>query len=1043
MSFKCIHIADVHFRGLTRHEEYKASFEDFFEKARKLNPDVIFVGGDIVHSKTQGISPELIDILSWWFRGLNEIAPTHIILGNHDGLISNKHRQDAITPIINALGLDQTYLYKDSGIYPTGVPGYNWGVFSCFDEEGWKDLKPENKDEINIALYHGGVIGSETDINWQIEGEVETSFFDGFDFVFLGDIHKMQYLDKEKRIAYPGSTIQQNYGEDPGKGFLFWEIENKNEFTSTFHEVKHNKPFATVEWKGTVTDTVRGALNYPDGSRFRVKSEFQIPQAEIKHLYAELKEKKLASEIVFKFDDFNSRTIETAEGSTDLSLRDPNVIHDLLKQYYKETNITDEEWEEILVLLKKYTSTVAKQDSPRNIKWSLKKIKFDNLFSYGKNNVINFDALQGVVGLFGKNRSGKSSIPGAIMYGLYNTTDRGSIKNLHIINTRKGHCKVEIDFSVNGVCHRLERQSVKHENRKGVVNAVTHLNLFEIDSNGNTKDKTGEQRRETDKTLRTLVGSYEEFLMTSLASQGEINTFIKERATQRKAILSNFLDLNMFEKILNCAKEDSIHIKALLDKSPEREWNTLILEKGLKLRETKDKREIIDQELLSTNQKIQEIKLESASAGEDFITEVDLKKKEEEIESYKAKLEETANSIEEESTNLANVEAKLQKIGMIKEQFPIDDLKNRYAAQLDIEKSLLVLEGNLEQEKTKLTNYKDSISLLKEVPCGDKFPTCKFIKRSHEDKNLLDDQIKTVEEVSEQIFATKKSFQVLTEEDLKTKIDKYQSLLENEGLSKIKKSSIENKIRELESSKNQIEKILESLEPEYDILKSKIKESEDAGQINSLKLELLNLENRSRDLDTQRLKLSENVGLLNSELSRLKEEKLDYEKLLMDWRVFELIMSGVSKKGIPLQILRTQLPKINKEIAKILHGVVEFTIELEADAKSNAMDIFINYGDSKRIIECGSGMEKMISSIAIRVALINISSLPKCDTFIIDEGFGALDETNVEACNRLLQSLKKWFKNIIVISHVDAVKDSVDTMLDISSKGIDSKIRYE
>ena len=40
---------------------------------------------------------------------------------------------------------------------------------------------------------------------------------------------------------------------------------------------------------------------------------------------------------------------------------------------------------------------------------------------------------------------------------------------------------------------------------------------------------------------------------------------------------------------------------------------------------------------------------------------------------------------------------------------------------------------------------------------------------------------------------------------------------------------------------------------------------------------------------------------------------------------------------------------------------------------------------------------------------------------MIDEGFGALDETNLEACNRLLVSLKKWFKNIIIISHKNDV----------------------
>ena len=65
---KILHIADVHWRGLSRHDEYILVFNRLFEKARKLKPDVIYVGGDIVHSKTQGISPELIDCLSWWFN---------------------------------------------------------------------------------------------------------------------------------------------------------------------------------------------------------------------------------------------------------------------------------------------------------------------------------------------------------------------------------------------------------------------------------------------------------------------------------------------------------------------------------------------------------------------------------------------------------------------------------------------------------------------------------------------------------------------------------------------------------------------------------------------------------------------------------------------------------------------------------------------------------------------------------------------------------------------------------------------------------------
>ena len=116
-----------------------------------------------------------------------------------------------------------------------------------------------------------------------------------------------------------------------------------------------------------------------------------------------------------------------------------------------------------------------------------------------------------------------------------------------------------------------------------------------------------------------------------------------------------------------------------------------------------------------------------------------------------------------------------------------------------------------------------------------------------------------------------------------------------------------------------------------------------------------------------------------------------------------------------------------------------------ADKIKKLVDIFyenIMYEDSKRVIECGSGMEKMMTSIAIRVALINITNLSKPDFFIIDEGFGALDETNIEACSRLLQSLKNYFKSIIIISHVDAIKDVVDDILKIESRGKDLYVRY-
>ena len=1043
MSFKCAHISDIHFRGLTRHDEYRESFTHFFKIAKDLNPDVIFVGGDIVHSKTQGISPELIDLLNWWFTGLAEICPTHIILGNHDGLMLNKDRQDAISPIITALNNPNLFLYKKSGTYPTGVPGYNWGVFSCFDIEGWENVKPV-PGEINIATFHGGVEGSMTDINWNIEGEVDVGFFKDWDFTFLGDIHKLQYLNEEKTIAYPGSTIQQNYGEDPGKGFLFWDIKSKDDYSSTFHEIPHTMPFVTIDWTGEISSTLDVAEQAPDGSRFRIRTNKIIPQAEIKQLHNALKEFKEASEIVYKNDYDTDLSVISTNGTALFKddLRDSRTHCKLMREYYNDLELSDEEWAALDNLTVRFVNQIAHGDSVRNTKWSVRRLEFDNLFCYGKGNVVDFGELSGITGLFGPNRTGKSSIPGAIMYGLYNTTDRGPIKNLHIINARKGFCRVNLDVSVNGRLYRVERQSTKHETRKGTQHAVTHLNLFLIDQDGNKiQDLSGEQRRETEKVVRKLIGTSDDFLMTSLASQGEMNNFIKHRATKRKEILTNFLDLNIFEEMLSVAKEESSGMSAILKNAPDREWDTIILEKTVERdRKTKD-RESVDEELASLRRSHEDLKIILAThKNHDLVTSADIEKQENMIQADSHQVDVMSHDILEITADISSMQERLSKIKSIKEMFPIDDLRERYDAQQDLERNLVDLEHTHSSEKTLLKSQKKSIAKLEEVPCGDAFPMCKYIKESHKNKKLAIEQAEVVSGLLDRIKAAKKSLRVLQKEDLQVKLGKYEGIIQQESQLKVKISKSTVELHEKQTAKSSMATIIDAAKKELASMRLRVSDGDEAQEISTLKTRINDLVNDINSLDIKRMSLSESVGLLTSEIEQLQTQRDEYKDLMSQWRVYDLFMSAVSKKGLPLQIITSQLPAINSEISKILQDVVGFTVELEADSNSNTMDIYINYGDSRRIIECASGMEKMMASLAIRVALINVSSLPKTDLLIIDEGFGALDDMNVESCNRLLKSLKRWFKNIIVISHVDGVKDVVDNVIDISKRGKDSKV---
>jgi len=199
---------------------------------------------------------------------------------------------------------------------------------------------------------------------------------------------------------------------------------------------------------------------------------------------------------------------------------------------------------------------------------------------------------------------------------------------------------------------------------------------------------------------------------------------------------------------------------------------------------------------------------------------------------------------------------------------------------------------------------------------------------------------------------------------------------------------------------------------------------------------------RIEDSERKKVKYIEKITESRISLNNLKDDKDRYNQIKSQMKLYDLFLQASSKKGIPAKIMMSRLPIINSEISNILLGVVDFTVLLEADENNSSMDIYIDYGDSKRVIELASGMEKMISSLAMRVALINTSTLTKTNMIIIDEGFGSLDATSLEACTRLLESLKKWFRNILVISHVDAVKDCVDNSIDIVKKGKDSYVEF-
>ena len=1039
MTFKCAHISDIHWRGLKRHDEYKIVFTELFNNLRKHeNLDAIFIGGDIVHSKTQGISPELIESLHWWFKELSSIAPTHVILGNHDGLILNKDRQDAITPIINALNDDNIFLYKESGVYPIKDAGINWCVFSCFDEENWEIVKPVAGD-INIACFHGAVWGSKTDIDWELEGEVNLSFFEDYEFSFLGDIHKLQYLDKEKRVAYPGSTIQQNYGEDVKKGYLLWEIKNANDFSSKFISIENPHPFLTIDWQGSFENTLPYLQKIKKSSRFRIRSHQSIPQIEIKLLHHYLKEEKKAKEIVYQNTGKNEIDIQSvsSEKTKTFDIRSKTKRTELLKDFFGdsvEENITND----VNNLFSNYLDSIPEDLSSTNSSyWTIHDLSFDNTFSYGKNNIVNFDNLSGVIGLFGNNRAGKSSIPGSLMYCLFNSTDRGSIKNQNIVNIRKGSCKATAKISVGQEKYLIERSTEKKSDKKGKISSTTSLTLKSLSEDSN---QTEEQRRETEKLVRDIIGTPEDFLYTSFASQGEMNTFIKEKSSARKTVLSKFLKLDLYEELYKKSREDYIVLKNKHKNLEEKNWNSLIEECYINIRnntleqtKTRDTLALLREKEVKTKVDLSSLEKNQKLHPSGFSLESATKEKEYLENRIKTNRQAILN-LEKEVENNNSV---IEKIKDFKESFSIDELE-------DQKRKLSILKQKLNSNKRNqvfvnesIKRNKNSLQILEEVPCDETFSECKFIKDAYASKDnikKLNDEIKTIEI---NVLEISTAVRNIEKESIEEKIKKFNSVLNKEykntvdlERNKEKIIVIKDKILLDVEKLNNLEDVVVELEASNnDSLNEKVK---------TFKQDLNQISSKIYDKESLLVKHNKDKYEIENKIKSLNTEKEEYLEVVEKWKTYDLFSYAVSKKGIPAMLINNSLPLINKEINKILSSVATFTIILEDDGTS--LNVYIDYGDSKRIIECASGMEKMITSIAIRVALINISSLPKSNIFIIDEGFGALDDSNIEACSRLLTSLKKYFKTILIISHVDSIKDIVDKNIEITRKGADSYV---
>ena len=513
------HLADLHIRNLNRHKEYRQVLTQFFEDvdSQKLEDAVIFLGGDIAHAKTE-MSPELVREITWIFTECAKRLPTYVITGNHDCNLNNKNRLDVLTPICENLSVPNLYYLRDTGVYEV-ANGITFTVYSILDrKENWpKGTEVNGKKK--ICLFHGPVNTARTDVGYTVQSETFTpEIFDGFDMVLMGDIHKrqvVQYRDKKRNkpvVVYCGSTIQQNHGEYlENHGYILWDVEKE-----TFTEHNHHNDFGylTIDVvKGQIPKWVYDEIDdkLPKYPRLRVRFT-ETDSADIKLVSAKLQKMFKVTEITVSRQDTLASLKTKNRNAKNLAgnVKDVNIQNQLIKEYLERQYVLDDSTIEKIIEINNQTNAKVVHDEADNILWIPKLFEFDNMFSYGEGNKVDFSKANGVLGLFAPNTSGKSSLWDALSFCIFDKCSR-AFKANYIMNNQKDSFRCKFNFEVDGIDYFIERKA--YITRTGKVKVDVEF-WKEID--GQIESLNGDERKDTNSVIRKFLGNYEDFVMTSL-----------------------------------------------------------------------------------------------------------------------------------------------------------------------------------------------------------------------------------------------------------------------------------------------------------------------------------------------------------------------------------------------------------------------------------------------------------------------------------------------------------------------------------------------
>jgi len=267
---------------------------------------------------------------------------------------------------------------------------------------------------------------------------------------------------------------------------------------------------------------------------------------------------------------------------------------------------------------------------------------------------------------------------------------------------------------------------------------------------------------------------------------------------------------------------------------------------------------------------------------------------------------------------------------------------------------------------------------------------------------------------------------------------------------------IEREIAEIKSQNAKAQEEIDNRKSEFETAAARLAEAEArAPDVDAAERAMLNLREQENILQREVGAARQNVEVLTTLKARKQRLETEREDLARQTAHLKTLERAFGKDGVPALLIEQALPEIeskaNELLDRLSNGAMSVRFVTQAEYKDKkrddlkeTLDIQISDGAGLRDYEMFSGGEAFRVNFAIRLALSKVLAQrtgARLQTLVIDEGFGSQDMQGRQRLIEAINLVKNDFAKILVITHIDELKDAFPNRIEVEKTPGGSSIR--